>query len=162
MTVKEISDFFEVSAETVRSAVKRTRPDLLRNGIKTELSRDEVLTILPLIKIPADRTLRPTKILELTSNYLELAKPENSILSELQEIRALLTQKEKIDFFTVAGWCKLQDIQTDRAWLNQFGRDCRKLSDAQGFEVRRSEHEIYGFVNLYHRVILSQVCKEYK
>jgi len=162
LTIKGISDFFEVSAETVRSAIKRTRPDLLRNGIKTELSRDEVLTILPLIKIPADRTLRPTKILELPSNNLELAKPEKSILSELQDIKTLLTQKEKIDFFTVAGWCKLQDIQTDRAWLNQFGRDCRKLSDAQGFEVRRSEHEIYGFVNLYHRVILSQVCKEYK
>lgn len=166
MTLKQVADFFEISVETVRSAVKRTCPGLLRNGIKTDLSEGEVLQILPLIRIPADRTLRPTKILELPAKNLELPKSQNTmanhdnLLSELREIKHLLANQSQVDYYSVAGWCRLNNINVDRAWLNQWGRDCRKLSDAHGLEVKRQEHSVYGYVNLYHRTILNIICKK--
>lgn len=165
MTLKQVADFFEISVETVRSAVKRTRPDIIRNGIRTELTESEVLQILPLIRIPADRTLRTTKILEVATKNLEPPKPEavmqnhDSVLSELREIKNLLANQSQVDYYTVAGWCRLNNIPLDRSWANQYGRDCRKLSDALGVDVRRTDNEIYGYVNLYHRTVLSQVCK---
>jgi hypothetical protein len=165
LTLKQIADFFDISVETVRSAVKRTHPELLKNGIKTELTQSEILQILPKIKIPADRTLRPTKILELPTNNLELSvselpkKNHDSLLSELIEIKNLLVNQSQVEYYSVAGWCRLQNIDADRAWLNQWGRDCRKLSDAQSVEVRRAEHELYGYINLYHKTILSMVVK---
>jgi len=114
--------------------------ELLKKG-KTEIKRD----------------LSPAEVLhQITGRMVEQEKTLSLMDKRLSMVEAKTTTRPD-EFFTIAGWCRLQNKKITLHEAATLGRKAKALSKKQNYQVQAVRDIRFGKVGAYHVDILKQI-----
>ena len=178
MTIKEVSNSFNCSEDTITRAVNKLWPNKIKNGIKTILNEREVTEI----KLTIDKNYSLRNGAELPKTSIEkklLIKQAIEFLNEdIEELKKQLEDaKPKIEFFDkVSASCdcidfeeaakvlkyknigrnKLFEILRFNNILNDNNIPYQKYIDRKYFKVIEQSYDINNKTKIYLKTLISQ------
>jgi len=173
MTVKEMSQLFNVSEETVKRSIRDTYPDKMQNGKRTVLTKDEAILIgenirkkgyiqptqnvqLPTQNEQVDRIDRIENMLnKLISVIATQVETTNKLLESTNQKQLEIIQ----DYYTIKGYASKLKVQLVYSEALKLGREAAKMSREKGIEIQKIPDANYDFVNSYHVSVLEEIFR---
>jgi len=162
MTVKELSNLFNVSDETIKNAIRELYPDFMQKGKKTNLDKEKCIALGEIIRKKG--YIQPTNNLPEPTNNLYVTKDELKIFAKelIKELLPILQQSKQLeikqDYFSVLGYMALKNIAEARfSEMICFGKEAAKISREMNLPIRKIPDERFGQVNSYHISVLERI-----
>ncbi len=163
MTIKEISELTGLSDDTVRNKIKDLYPNIIKNGKKTYLKKEETINVVA--------ELRKKGFIQPTEN-LEVA-PKNSEVDRLDRLESLVEKLIEIipkminnnvkqieirqDYYSILGYCRMKNIELSFSDAIHYGKEATRISKEKNIDIRKISDERFGFVNSYSVNVLDKV-----
>jgi hypothetical protein len=184
MTVKELSNLFNVSDETIKRVIRELFPGKMQNGKKTNLNKKECFEIGEKVRKQgyvqpiqneqvelqfgriAEVELQQTQndYVELIKQILEpILKQQNEFnLKLINEIREIKNNQKQIeirqDYYSIKAYCiKIGIKKISVSNMRAFGKEAVKLSKENNYEIKSVDDEQWGKVGSYHINVLKMV-----
>jgi phage antirepressor YoqD-like protein len=138
MTVREVAEVLQIPEQTLRNNIRTLFPDLMKNGVTTYLTEEQVTAVK--LEIERHHNLSSTRQVDRVSTQLErqlyIAKALQFANEEIQQLQSELSQKEKkiaedapkVEFFDqVADSKDAINMRKVAAVLNMYGWGRNKL-----------------------------------
>lgn len=112
-------------------------------------------------KLQANLSELSTELQLLIKMELRQKEQDKQILAMQNDIKRLEAKvtTHNDDYFTVAGYASLRELNVDINKANMLGRKASKLSREYGYDIGKAKDTRYGTVNTYHVDILKEVFK---
>lgn len=172
MTVKEITDLLGVTRQTILNHIRKVYPGIIQHGKQTRLNKDQATEVIKNIKIEVSKELT-VESKELTvkndqaniiSMFSEMQKQNHEfmkmMLTELKQIRTNQQPQQieiKQDYYSILGYCRLNNIEIRFSDAISFGRTATKISKEDKKEIKKIPDERFGQVNSYSVDVLDKV-----
>jgi predicted metal-dependent hydrolase len=167
MTIKEIMSITGLSRDTILNKVKEKFPNKISKGKTTRLNQEESITVVKELKIEVSKNLtviQPTNISQVPTNISYVTKEELKDFAKeiIKELLPLIQNNQKQieikqDYYSILGFCNLNKIQITFSEAIKYGKEAKRLSEDEKYEVRKIPDERYGNVNSYFVGILQKV-----
>lgn len=174
MTVKELSELFNVSDRTIRRVIQELYPDKLQKGKKTNLNKEEAVKIGEFVRKtgyiqPGQNADQDGQNAEVPTQNLELQNLQNMFIEFMKQqaemnnlLLSFITSKKQIeikqDYYSLLGYMRYKNIDEARfSEMILYGKEATKISREFGKEVRKIPDERWGQVNSYHISVLEKL-----
>lgn len=156
MRVKEIADAMNVSKDVVKNSIRRNFPDLMQQGVITDLNEQQVAVISNDLKsnTQVQSHLTDEESSSVAHAYTELEIIQNAATA-MAQLQSLIQQKElevkklQIELDQSKDWWTVKRvlIETGREYP---WRPLKKYSLEHGYEIQKAFDKNYDEVNAYH------------
>ena len=170
MTIKEISELTGLSYGTIRKKIKDLYPNIIKNGKKTYLKKEETINVVA--ELRKKGFIQPTENLEVAPKNSEVA-PKNSEVDRLDRLESLVEKLIEIipkminnnvkqieirqDYYSILGYCRMKNIELSFSDAIHYGKEATRISKEKNIDIRKISDERFGFVNSYSVNVLEKV-----
>jgi hypothetical protein len=169
MNVKEISDLFNVSGQTVRRVINEIYPSKIQKGKTTRLNKEEAIKIGE--RIRKTGYVQPQQNIEVPQQNVEVVKMFTAAINNLNATmqnmnkrivelenrpKQLEYKKEEVFYYTVSGWSRKNKYNLNAQEIRAISRCCWQLSQQHAIDIKQIEDTRNGYVTIYHKIVLKK------